>query len=672
LAVGAGGISNASTSAQTISNNLSLSASAAITAGAGNVTLAGNLTNGGNAVAVGGAANTTINGVISGSGSLTKSGAGSLNLTAANTYTGATTISAGTVVASSDAALGATNGSTTVADGAALSLSGGITSAENITITGSGVGGAGAIRSLGDGENTLGGTITLGGNARINADSPIGGLVSLLNWGSGSMLVDDGFTDANYTQLATTLVLSNAASGQTLYGTFASDDWSAYSNFGLQMAVTGTNPNIFYALDFYGSGFEVLANYRGSTDGITSSGGISLLELDSGGFDLSAVEAIYFTWADTANGFSATISNMVSVPSSGLAIQGNIQGGSNVLFLGAGGPTSEGVGGNVTVSGIVSGAGNSYSNTTTSVVKDGAGILTFSGANTYTGDTRVEAGTLTVAAGGTLGNGSDVFVSSGAFLRLLTNSVVSSIQGADTNAAIVFGSPISRLTMNGANKGTVVQNGRMTGEGGLTLAASGNTVLRLTADNDFIGSTVVSGGTLELATTGENQGALRLTTSVSIASGATLLISDSDQIRDTASITLSGGTIQRGSGVNEIFGNLNISGGSTLDFGSGAIGTLQFQTYSYTGSSLVEVQNFLAGNRLQFLSSSFNSGSLTQFDFNGIGYSTSLESGYFTITAIPEPSTYLAVAGLIAVMLWPSRRRIIGEARKMLGMPIPS
>jgi autotransporter-associated beta strand protein len=338
-----------------------------------------------------------------------------------------------------------------------------------------------------------------------------------------------------------------------------------------------------------------------------------------------------------------------------------------VLFLGAGGPTSEGVGGNVTVSGIVSGAGNSYSNTTTSVVKDGAGILTFSGANTYTGDTRVEAGTLTVAAGGTLGNGSDVFVSSGAFLRLLTNSVVSSIQGADTNAAIVFGSPISRLTMNGANKGTVVQNGRMTGEGGLTLAASGNTVLRLTADNDFIGSTVVSGGTLELATTGENQGALRLTTSVSVASGATLLISDSDQIRDTASITLSGGTIQRGSGVNEIFGNLNISGGSTLDFGSGAIGTLQFQTYSYTGSSLVEVQNFLAGNRLQFLSSSFNSGSLTQFDFNGIGYSTSLESGYFTITAIPEPSTYLAVAGLIAVMLWPSRRRIFRGVGRVVG-----
>jgi hypothetical protein len=95
---------------------------------------------------------------------------------------------------------------------------------------------------------------------------------------------------------------------------------------------------------------------------------------------------------------------------------------------------------------------------------------------------------------------------------------------------------------------------------------------------------------------------------------------------------------------------------------------LQFQTYSYTGSSLVEVQNFLAGNRLQFLSSSFNSGSLTQFDFNGIGYSTSLESGYFTITAIPEPSTYLAAAGLLALFLWPVRRRLITDAKSILGL----
>ena len=154
LAVGAGGISNASSAAQTISNNLSLAANAAVTAGGGNITLAGNLTNGGNAVTVGGAANTTIGGVISGSGSLTKQGTGSLLLAGANTYTGATTISAGTVTASDNSSLGATNSGTTVASGATLEVSGGITLAENMTITGNGVGGGGAIRSLGDGENT--------------------------------------------------------------------------------------------------------------------------------------------------------------------------------------------------------------------------------------------------------------------------------------------------------------------------------------------------------------------------------------------------------------------------------------------------------------------------------------------------------------------------------------
>jgi hypothetical protein len=43
------------------------------------------------------------------------------------------------------------------------------------------------------------------------------------------------------------------------------------------------------------------------------------------------------------------------------------------------------------------------------------------------------------------------------------------------------------------------------------------------------------------------------------------------------------------------------------------------------------------------------------FGLEQVGNST------FTITAIPEPSTYVAAIGLLALMLWPLRRRLRGK-----------
>jgi hypothetical protein len=81
---------------------------------------------------------------------------------------------------------------------------------------------------------------------------------------------------------------------------------------------------------------------------------------------------------------------------------------------------------------------------------------------------------------------------------------------------------------------------------------------------------------------------------------------------------------------------------------SSSTGTLRFGTY--TPSALLTVQNFLPGNKLQFGStlSEAQLSNPTLFSFSN-AFETGTEGGFFTITAIPEPSTYLVALGLLAL-----------------------
>ena len=93
-----GGVTNNSTSAQTIGLNLTLSAAQQFNAASGNLTVNGTIATGGNALTVTGSSNTTLAGAVSGSGSVVKSGAGMLTLSANNSYSGDTTVAAGNLV----------------------------------------------------------------------------------------------------------------------------------------------------------------------------------------------------------------------------------------------------------------------------------------------------------------------------------------------------------------------------------------------------------------------------------------------------------------------------------------------------------------------------------------------------------------------------------------------
>ncbi len=670
LAVGAGGISSASSSAQTISNNLSLSANAAVTAADGTITLAGNLTNAGYTLTADGAANTTIGGVISGAGAISKSGAGSLHLTGANTYSGATTISGGAVVAANNAALGATNGSTTVATGAALELSGGISTAENITINGSGIGDGGSIRSLGDGENTISGNITLGGNARIQAAATAGSLTTLAVLGTNNFKVEQTFGNigpSDYSQTASTwtmnytVVVGNneVASG---YLAFPSGlDFSGFSNLGIVMSLTGTNNNLPFTLSLFDVNGETANTYTGSTTGVGSTSSLNPLAFETAGTgNMNPIIGMTLAW-DVDGSVNTTMASIVGIPTSGLTISGNVSGGSHVLTLGADGAGAETAGGGVTVSGVISGSGGSYGGTTTSLVKDGVGTLTLSGNNSFTGDTRILEGVLRVLFGAStnsLGVGSDLFISSFGSLEVDGNVSVSSIQGAgEGDAGDVRFSGNSILTVNGAGK-TMTMAGDITGSGGLRVAGNSATELTLTGNNTFNQSTIITAGTVVAAGTGGNE-ALGLTANVTIGASGKLLLQSSDQVFNGAEVTLSGGTIQRASGVSEVFSDLSLTTASFLDFGSGAPGTLSFGTYTPSALHALNILNFSQGNTLTFrndLTSSIETSAFVFGEGGGLG-SYSWDGNTFTITAIPEPSAYVAAAGLAVMLLWSLRRK---------------
>jgi autotransporter-associated beta strand protein len=386
---------------------------------------------------------------------------------------------------------------------------------------------------------------------------------------------------------------------------------------------------------------------------------------------------------------SGTISGGTNGNGSGLALGASFSGNSNALVnLGSGvingGVSMTGSNNSVTLftGSLINGALNMGADTQSLLTLDGAGTsllssttfagqLTKQGAGTWTLDSTLNASSLTIS-GGTLrlanenaaGTGSVIqttmaslveFLGGGRMTNQMTAFQYSFANSFEAAGQVTLADTASSIAVSSG--ATVTGSGSFIGTGGLTKKGLGT--LSLTAGNSFSGPLSVEAGTLALAASGSS--AAGSVTSVSVSSGATLLISQSNQVNNNATVTLSGGTITRGSGVSEVFGTLNLTQSSFLDFGSGATGTITFGTYA--PSALLTVQNFLPGNKLQFgntiSSTDLNNTSLFQFSN---GFTTGTESGFFTITAIPEPSTYIAALGLLALMLWPLRRRLRGKA----------
>ena len=201
----------------TLSGAITVASASRINSAAGTLTLSGNIGLGANTLTVGGAGDTTQSAVISGTGGLTKDGAGTLTLNGANTYTGATTVSAGTLRLGADHRLADTT-AVTVASGATFDVN---SRTETIgSLAGAGtvdLGATGSLTTGGDNTSTtfsgnLDGAGTLAkagtGTLTIGADLTFGGALALTA-GTLQFDVDNAFTGA-VTINAGTLRLSNA------------------------------------------------------------------------------------------------------------------------------------------------------------------------------------------------------------------------------------------------------------------------------------------------------------------------------------------------------------------------------------------------------------------------------------------------------------------------------
>jgi outer membrane autotransporter protein len=253
-----------------------------------------------------------------------------------------------------------------------------------------------------------------------------------------------------------------------------------------------------------------------------------------------------------------------NISAGSIAGAGNYYLGSNLLTVGGNNLST-------TVSGIISDCGDSGSDCSNAgatgggLIKIGTGTLTLSGANTYTGPTMVNAGTLQAGAVNTFSSASAFMVASGATLDLAGfNQTIGSLAGA---GSVTLGA--ATLTTNGDDSDTTF-SGTISGSGRLVKVGEGT--LTLSGNNSYQGGTIVSAGTLAVGSSRAlGTGPLTLadgTTLQAAANGLALANAvrlNGDVTVDTQSTTMTlSGPISGTGGLDKIgSGTLMLTGAST-------------------------------------------------------------------------------------------------------------
>ncbi|HFE6164583.1 TPA: autotransporter-associated beta strand repeat-containing protein, partial [Legionella pneumophila] len=439
---------------------------------------------------------------------------------------------------------------------------------------------------------TAGGAFTLSGQGIVN------------NSANTQIITNtQSFTFTNLADAGTNVLFNNNAGG-TL--TFLGNS-------------TATNTTIANAGALNISGLTASEISIGSLSGTAGTINLGSKKLKTGGLNTST------TVASVISGVGGVLekegSGTLTLTGANTYTGGTIISG-GTLQIGAGGTVGS-IAGNIlnnaalifnrsnalTYAGVISGTGT--------LTKLGAGVLTLTGNHTFSGDTTISAGTLSIGSGGTTGSivgniidnsalifnrsdnltyagvisGSGTLTKQGSGVLSLTGTnlytgtttitagtlsigdggILGSVAGNITNSATLRFNRADNLSYGGVISGT----GALQKQGAGTLTLSGN--------NTYSGTTTISGGTLLL--TGNKSGAgtttVNATTNLQIGNGGvtgliagnitnngTVAFNRSDAITYVGVISGSGVLQQLGSGVLTLIGANTFTGGTTISSGT--------------------------------------------------------------------------------------------------------
>ena len=413
----------------------------------------------------------------SGTVAVTKIGAGTWTLSGNNSYTGDTTLSAGTLNINSATALGTgtfvISANTTFDNTSANAIT--LTNNNNFTLSG------GSPTFTGTKDLDLGtGTVTLSGANRTITVTNSGATLAM-----GGVTTDSSGTRTLTKDGAGTLALNGAAGTWTgginiSRGTLKVGNATALgtgpiafnsaANAGTLQNTTGGLINMSTSAVNIGGNAGTIATITGSAGNDWSLGKLTNTQSGNAVLTVDTVSAT-FTSADLSNsGTSRTVT-----------IQGT---------------------GNVTITGAVANGGSS---TASSLTKGGAGTLTLEAINTYAGATAVNGGTLEIASSGSTHASSAVTVSNSGS-ALVVNGIVNGTLVANASTTISGTGTVSGAATVSGNLNPGNSPGLLTFGSSLALANSSVTTMEIAGttlgvnyDAIDVGTNLTYDGALTLA-----------------------------------------------------------------------------------------------------------------------------------------------------------------------------